>query len=390
MGNRARILILDGMWNKSLAAVRSLGSKGLHVTAGEETRLATALFSRYCTKRFIYPSPAGHQERFIEHLERELREGNYNVIMPTEWGTQRLLTESVTRQRLERYTRIPYANAFLAERVNDKAFVMNHAMGRGISIPNTYFPSGSEHLIKIAQNLAYPVLIKPRSSSGSRGIARAGNKEELLVSYKKVHQKYPFPLVQERIPPGGGAYGVGVLLNFQSHVRASFVYRRIREYPVSGGPSTLRESARNDLVREIAESLLQSLQWIGVAHVEFKVDPRNGQPKLLEVNPRFWGSLSLAIESGMDFPFLLYRMAMEGDIETVRDYKVGVRCRWLIPGDMLHFIMNPQRFKLRPHFFDFSMKDDILSREDPLPTLGRALSLFSLLFHGEMRALLRR
>jgi len=198
------------------------------------------------------------------------------------------------------------------------------------------------------------------------------------------------PIIQEYIPDGEGTYGVGLLLNFESEARASFVYKRLRSYPVSGGPSTLRESVKREDLQEIAESLLKSLGWTGIAHMEFKIDPRDGKAKLLEVNPRFWGSLHLAIESGVDFPFLLYHLAMDGDVEYVRDYRIGVKCRWLIPGDLLHFFQNPDRFRLRPSFFDFSAKDDIISLQDPLPTIGRVLSGFTLLFDKEMRRLLNR
>ena len=69
--------------------------------------------------------------------------------------------------------------------------------------------------------------------------------------------------------------------------------------------------------------------------VEFKKDPRDGQCKLMEINPRFWGSLELSVLSGVNFPYLLYRMETEGDIEPVIDYKEGIRCRWLLPGDIV-------------------------------------------------------
>ncbi len=133
---------------------------------------------------------------------------------------------------------------------------------------------------------------------------------------------------------------------------------------------------------------MKSLRWTGVAHVEFKIDPRDRKPKLLEVNPRFWGSLQLAVESGIDFPFLLFRLAMEGDIEPVMDYNAGVRCRWLIPGDLLHFIKNPERLRLKPNFFDFNTKDDIISLSDPMPVIGRLSSVLMFLYDKEMKHLL--
>ena len=386
---RPKILILDGMWNKTLAAVRSLGARGFHVTVGEKTRLATALFSRYCSGRMIYPSPSGKRELFLDCLEDELARGGYDALFPMEWTTQALLTDPFNRHRFERYTRIPFVNADLADFVNDKADLMRYAKTCGVDVPETIFMKGNEDLGRIADTIDYPVVIKPRISSGSRGLVYAGDRSELLSNYPAVHERFPFPIIQEYIP-GSEVCGVAMLLNFQSQVRASFVYKRLRSYPVAGGPSTLRVSVKRDDLRDIAGHLLQSLTWTGIAHVEFKIDPRNGRPKLLEVNPRFWGSLALAIEAGIDFPFLLYKLAMEGDVEPVNDYADGVMCRWLIPGDLLHFIHNPQRFRLKPGFFDFRMKDDIMSLHDPLPTLGRVLSAFTLLSDKEMRGLMRR
>lgn len=385
-----RVLILDGMWNKSLAAVRSFGRRGFYVAAGERTRLAATIFSKYCSRRWIYSSPVISPADFLNGLEAELKAGKYDVIFPMEFSTQVLLTDTVNRQRIERYTRLPFVDADLAKKGNDKAYIMQYARERGIDVPATYIVNDIERLAAIAKEAPYPVLIKPRNSSGSRGIVYVKEKEELLRLYLKVHKEYPFPIIQEYIPDGGGVYGVGLLFNFQSELRASFVYKRLRSHPVRGGPSTLRESVKREDVREIAGSLMKSLQWTGIVHVEFKIDPRDGKPKLLEVNPRFWGSLQLAIESGIDFPFLLFRLALEGDIEPVMDYNVGVRCRWLIPGDLLHFIKNPERLRLKPNFFDFKIKDDIISLSDPMPVIGRLTSVLTFLYDKEMKCLLNR
>ncbi|MCR4292374.1 MAG: ATP-grasp domain-containing protein [Candidatus Kuenenia sp.] len=383
-----RVLVLDGMWNKSLAAVRSFGRKGFYVTAGERTRLATAIFSKYCSRRWVYSSPVISPVNFLNDLEAELKVGKYDVIFPMEFSTQVLLTNAANRQMIERYTRLPFADESLAKKGNDKAFIMQYARERGIDVPTTYMVNNIEQLAAIAKETVYPALIKPRNSSGSRGIVYVKEKEELLTLYFKVHKEYPFPIIQEYIPDGGDVYGVGLLFNFQSEIRASFVYKRLRSHPVSGGPSTLRESVKREDVRDIAVSFMKSLRWTGVAHVEFKIDPRDGKPKLLEVNPRFWGSLQLAVESGIDFPFLLFKLAMEGDIEPVMDYNYGVRCRWLIPGDLLHFIKNPERLRLKPNFFDFKTKDDIISLNDPMPVIGRLLSVLTFLYDKEMKSLL--
>jgi predicted ATP-grasp superfamily ATP-dependent carboligase len=96
----------------------------------------------------------------------------------------------------------------------------------------------------------------------------------------------------------------------------------------------------------------------------------------MEVNGRFWGSIALAIASGVDFPHLLYKMAVEGDVKPVFNYKVGVKCRWLIPGDILHLLASlksrPDKMKTIRNFFSFfeNQHYDELSLDDPLPALG--------------------
>ena len=134
---------------------------------------------------------------------------------------------------------------------------------------------------------------------------------------------------------------------------------------------------------ELSIRLLKSIGWYGVAMVEYREDPRDGRCKIMEINPRFWGSLPLAIAAGVDFPYLLYKMVIDGDIRPVLNYPEGVRCRWLLPGDILHFLMNPNRFRINPRFFNFSRnnrRDDFISWKDPGPTLGFFLMALTRLF----------
>jgi predicted ATP-grasp superfamily ATP-dependent carboligase len=238
-----------------------------------------------------------------------------------------------------------------------------------------------------------PAVIKPRVSSGSLGIVYVKKKEDLLPSYQKVHERFPFPIVQEWIPDGGGIYGFSALFDEASNVKAAFVHKKLRMYPVQGGPSTLGEGVEHPQIMELGLSLLKSLNWVGVGMAEFKVDPRDGIPKLMEVNPRFWGSLQLAIVSGVDFPYLMLKMAKRESFEPVLRYAVGKRFRWLLLGDILHFFNNSNRFHLHPsffHFFDPNTSYDVLSKDDPLPLLGSVATFFTFLYDPEMKRFLER
>ncbi len=413
---KASVLVTDGHFRKTLAVVRSLGSKGIDVTVGERTFLNTSFFSKYCSRRLVYPSPRRSPDQFIEFFLRELRENRYECILPMEEET--LLLFAKYHSEISRYTYFLSPDLKKIEFVRDKGNLMRFAEAHGIPAPKTFqiFPSpepcgvqGStpesnevqdspvprvmQDLNHVLDKIPIPAVIKPRVSSGSLGIAYVRNRKDLIPSYQSVHHRFPFPLIQEWIPDGGGTYGFSALFDEGSNVKAAFVHKKLRMYPIEGGPSTLGEGIEHSQIMELGLSLLKSLGWVSVGMAEFKVDPRDGIPKLMEVNPRFWGSLQLAVVSGVDFPYLLLRMARGEGFEPVLRYKLGKRFRWFLFGDILHFLDNPNRFHLHPSFFNFfdsNTSYDIFSRDDPFPLLGSAATLFTFLYDPEMKRFLER
>jgi len=360
----ARVFITDAKRRVALAVIRSLGRRGIEVTAGEEES-SPSFLSRYCRRSLVYPSPVKREEEFIDWLVSHLGKERYDVLFPIyDWTLDPVVKHL---DEVSKYVRVPVVDYERYMKARNKEETIKIALENGIPCPRTYFISQFEEVRELSERIDFPVVIKPRLSSGARGLVLVKDRKLLYPEYLRIHKRYPYPLIQEFIPPGGGAFGMEVLFNKAGKVRAIFVHRRLREYPPTGGPSTLRESVRMPELAEMGVKLLSSLNWYGVAMVEFKVDPRDGKAKLMEVNPRFWGSLQLSIYSGVDFPYLLYRMTVEGDVEPVNGYRVGVRCRW-IAGDILSFLRDGDRFKKAPSFFHFrGEKFDILSRDDPAP-----------------------
>ncbi len=382
------VLVTDGHFRKSLAVVRSLGRKGFAVTVGERTFLNTSFFSKYCARRLVYPSPQESPNQFIEFFMKEIKKKQYDCLFPMEEETLLLLAKYHSEISQYAYLLIPDLKKI--EFVRDKGNLMRFAEAHGIPTPKTFYvlPTSSPSL-----SIPIPAVIKPRISSGSFGIVYVNKREDLSSSYQNVHERYPFPLIQEWIPDGGGIFGLSALFDETSNVKAAFVHKKLRMYPVQGGPSTLAEGVEHPQIMELGLSLLRSLNWVGVGMVEFKVDPRDGIPKLMEVNPRFWGSLQLAIVSGVDFPFLILRMARKECFEPVLHYAVGKRFRWLLLGDILHFLNHPQRFDLHPSFFNFfdpNTSYDIFSRDDPLPLLGSVATFSTFLYDAEMKRFLEK
>jgi predicted ATP-grasp superfamily ATP-dependent carboligase len=155
------------------------------------------------------------------------------------------------------------------------------------------------------------------------------------------------------------------------------MHKRLREYPVTGGASTLRVSTWNKRLAEYSIKLLREMNWQGVAMVEFKLNEKNGSANLIEVNGRFWGSLPLAVNAGVDFPYLLYKVMVEKDTFAVKGYKLGLTERWLIPGDLLWLFdslfrsyRNPKFAVLKQFLSSPLLPDDIISLDDFMPTMG--------------------
>ena len=376
-----RVFVTDGYWRKTLAAVRGLGRLGIRVTVGESTYLAPALFSRYCHRRVHTPSPVLHPSRYLDFLDDYLSRHQHHVLMPMEEDTLLLLARN--RERFNEKTRLPFGAYQHLLFARDKLKVLKQAQDLGISTPRTFEINSLAEAKQLGRQLEYPVVVKPRVGSGSAGVQYLAGPDQLYDSLAQAFQAGQLPVLQERLPADGEGIGASFLLDQDHRVRASFIHRRIREYPVQGGPSTLRQSIIHEQARRDGTRLLESLRLVGVAMVEFKIDSRDGQAKLLEVNPRFWGSLALAIDAGVNFPFLLTLMALGLDFPTVNEYNLGHLCRWLLPGDILHFLDNPKRWRLEPSFFQFRRPDltyDIIDLDDPLPILGSILSLLP--FYG--------
>ncbi len=335
------VFVTDGDQRATLAVVRALGRARISVTVASSAPNSLASSSRYCASKVRYPSPLEDAERFQAFLLNEMMDGRYRVLLPMTDVTMRLVAQM--REALPPLVRLPIPSEEQIKLAQDKRHMLLLAQQLGVPCPETYMLDEDESLEDVAQRVRYPAVIKPRFSwflrnrswvSGS--VEYAYDPEDLTVKYQKSHAQIPCPLVQEKID--GEGRGVFLLL-WEGQLRAAFCHRRLREKPPWGGVSVYRESAAlDDELVQRSLALLRAIGWRGTAMVEFKVDRRDGQAKLMEVNGRFWGSLQLATDAGINFPLLLYRLANEENVPNQLDYKVGVKSRWLL-GDLDHLLI---------------------------------------------------
>lgn len=386
-GKKFRVLVLEGSLNASLVIVRSLGRLGADVTVADHRRVNPARLSRYAAHTVRYPNPEEDKDAFIDFLAQHVRRNRYDIIFPVSDFT--VIPIALHRGAFDGRTRVAIAPTEQVMRVQDKAESIEIVRRCGVGCPKTHLVQTVQEIHGLAKKIRYPVIVKPRSKiswvkqkpfvhkvTGKNYVSSA---DQLVGLYTEIHQTSPLPMVQEIIP--GEAYGFFALAE-NGNPRAVFGHKRIREYPLSGGMSTCRESYMDPELMDAGCRILKELGWTGVAMVEFKRDARDGRYKFMEVNGRWWGSLALAVAAGVDFPGLYAEYLLTGALPKEQvSFKKGVQCRALIPWDMLWLAARMGRSgrleALREFFFGKSACFDIFSWSDPLPALGTSALLMS-------------
>lgn len=326
------ILVTDGESRAALAITRSLGLLGYRVYVADKSALSLASCSRYCHQGLAYADPAHDAEAFINTVEALIREYRIDLLVPV--TDICVLPISRHRDRLGRHCNIPLANDESLRLAANKQELHALATQLHVATPRTVTLCSKGDITPITAELGFPLVIKPcRSRIPHNGgmlfttADYATSESDLLDKLAGLPAEVYPVLLQERIAgPGMGAF----YCYDNGRKIASFAHRRLREKPPSGGVSVLRESiAINELADDFSTRLLDHLEWHGVAMVEFKLDQCDQTPKLMEINGRFWGSLQLAIDAGVDFPGILADVARGKAALPVRDYRIGVRSRWL-------------------------------------------------------------
>ena len=369
------VLITDGNERSALAATRSLGQRGIPVYVGAESLASLAGRSRYCARTFQYPSPWQRPREYTACILEFAKQFNAAVLLPMTDVAVELIGEHT--QELKGILSIPIPSLAQYRQLSNKYELTDWATRNGVPVPESIFLSDGAIEKVVDQITQWPVVVKPGASLISKNglwaktsVHVARNADELMHLYEdRWYLKQPSIIQRVIVGEGQGIFG----LFSQGQPLALFAHRRIREKPPGGGVSVFRESIPlANPITDYALKIVQSAQWEGVAMVEFKVDRESGVPYLMEVNGRFWGSLQLAIDAGVDFPFLTYQLATIGRLESVGEkYRVGVKSRWFL-GDLDHLVARLTKSNSELHL------------DSHAPSRGRCLAEFCKLFQRDL------
>lgn len=380
-GDPRAVVVPAGHGGSSLACIRSLGRAGYHVVGVAGSERAAALRSRHCDERRGVPSPdadlPGYRDALLDLARRE----DVLTILPLYEPDVTVLAEH--RETFADHLATPWSDHDTVSTAQDGYRLAQVAEAAGVPTPET-------GLLDEWDDWNRRRVIKSRYAL--RTVDGA-------VSYPPVHVTEPgtepdveaivdemghVPIVQEYVP-GDDERGYFGLFDRGEPV-ARFQHRRVRSYTYDGGASVYRESVDDPRLDAVGRELLEALDWHGPAMVEVKRDPRDDEYKLVEVNPRFWGSLPLAVAAGVDFPAAYCALA-EGTVTPTTSYEVGVGCHELVgEASYLHSVLRYDydhverpslpgtvgeiaRSLLRnPHF-------DYLSLDDPRPFVRQLRNL---------------
>lgn len=317
------VITTDSDDHIGLAVIRSLGRNTIDFQTVSRSKNTLAWYSRYCTHKTI--------GRFDLDFFRNLSKND--IVFPMYEDLMLLLAQHAA----ELPCQLAFSSYETLQTATNKSLLIRHAMEHNIPCPKTFFINQPEDIGTCASEIEFPVVLKPERGSGGTGIEIVESPDLLLpVAERTLKNHGPF-LLQEKIP-FTTKYTIGALCNFEHELRRVCVIKELRNFPVDIGQACYVETVEEPRLVAFTENLLKSLNFVGVADIDLVIDTRNGQPRLMEINPRFWGSMQVAINAGADFPKHVFTLFNEGDIEKDFSYAQGCRCRYLFSNDLRRLI----------------------------------------------------
>lgn len=319
-----RVIVTYGRSLMALTIAQSLGSRGVEVIGCDDIGLTALSFSRYAKKHFIHASATTDPDRFIDDLEAAIIRYKPDddcpyVLMPCFQETRLIARHA---ERLSRHIKVAAPAIDAIRSVDPKDSLMRTARRLNLRIPSTWT---TEELAAgvLPPPDVFPVIVKPPHGVGGRGVRRIADAGELASALAEWRQTGQSMLVQNFAH--GEDYCLTALFD-QGTLKASAAYHNLSQFPRGAGAGVLRETVDDVPFLEPAKALFGALGWTGVAEIDFRWDGASA-PYLIEVNPRFWAGLFHTVESGVDFPWMLYELTVTGKVETPATPKLGQRTK---------------------------------------------------------------
>ncbi|HBN76595.1 MAG TPA: hypothetical protein DD473_12420 [Planctomycetaceae bacterium] len=318
-----KILILGNDARTVLPVARSLGRQGLTVHLNWFNNNPLLKCSRFISICHTDVLDAQHPAETLARLLACVEQNSIETILPTSDAACIFLHQS--RTKIPLHIHLGMSDFAACDVVFNKNLTAELARALSIAIPAQEIVNNPQELDLLANQFSGQVALKPLcSSDGNSSKQFATLYPDLKSCQKNWPEKLAGPLqLQEYFE--GEAQGI-VFLASSGNLMVAMQHRRLHE--TSGHGSTYRESIPlNQELLSATKKILKELNYTGVGMCEFRVNPEKGKWVLLEINGRFWGSLPLAINAGLDFPYYYWQLLVGETPDVPESYQHGVRCR---------------------------------------------------------------
>jgi D-aspartate ligase len=362
---------------QGLGIVRSLGRQGVPVCVVDD-ELSISRYSRYATKFVKLPNL--HDEHTVVNslLELGKKSGLEGWVL---YPTREELVAAISHRRTElsQVFRVPTPAWESVKWAWDKRNTYRLAVELGIPTPATHYPQNVDELSQL-DALTPPFAIKPAIKEhffyATKAKAwRANSHAELRTLFQKASDLAgPGEIMVQELIPGGGEQQFSYCAFFRGgQAVGKMTVRRRRQHPLEfGRASTYVESVDIPILEELSERFLRAIDYYGLVEVEFKLDPRNGQYKLLDVNARTWGYHSLGARAGVDFSYMLYsdQVGLPVQVSKGRPGMSWVRTTTDLPAAMMAILSGDTDWKAYLRSIKNCNVDAVFSPTDPIPGLA--------------------
>lgn len=377
------VVVTDASSTTALAMIRSLGKRRIPVIALDSVAYSIGFMSKYCTTHLLYDNPVQYPKKSLATLVRIGEMFKKPILLPA--GDDIIFLAMKYRSIIDKAFIFPLPPNSNLKYAVDKELTMQLALREDVPIPKTFIPSTFKQLEELKSELSYPLVIKPRINVGFRSkfgtkIFKVWSFEQLTEAYGLVSKHFPKPLIQEYIP-GGTKTLYSVCTIFDAAHRPLGFFSIRKSHQLLEGVTSCGESVETPEIESLSLKILKTIDWVGPAEVEFKLDPRDQEFKLMEINPRPFMWMNLPIESGLDIPYLWYKIAVGETCDEVNKIRKDLKFINLFHY-FLGFIrkLSYNKIETEPIWsFLESLKGhfifDLLSRDDVIP-----LASYPLLF----------
>ena len=303
-------IVTDVKYRMALSLIRDLADAGIPVIACHSGEGRPYAFdAKGILRTAVLPDASTQPQACLETLSALCRSCEETpVLLPVGAKTLGLLASPEGHAALDGLCRICLPTAEALDLANDKARLAALARQLGVPVPEEYFPKTTEDF----DRLPYPVVLKPtcgekQGLSAEQRYVIAKDAKTAQEAFERFTFEDQYPVVQQYIAGSGIGYSV---LAKEGEIVGAICHKRLREYPLTGGPSTCCEVIDGTFVAEYAAKLVKVLNFTGLAMIEFKLDS-NGEPYLLEINPRIWGTFPLTRASRSSIGYDWYALAAD-------------------------------------------------------------------------------